>query len=243
MAPRFKMHENTMFHEKDSVQLLNQLSVEVLPLAPVDANSRTTLVLDRAYQPYAFFTARASMRHMMNGRAHGIDASGNTIPWAGRNPMEGTTYSWANNTVEFFDNQPCLRSAPDRITGAEKHWAIPTIVVCTSHFGHAPRRGQNTSLRSLYSIYKGTCQYCLKKIPFCTATKDHVHPKSKGGTNDNFNLVLACRDCNAAKDDIFPYFDVNGKEVVPKNRVQIGVHLPEDMNIRAEWKPYLYISH
>jgi hypothetical protein len=68
-----------------------------------------------------------------------------------------------------------------------------------------------------------------------------VHPKSKGGTNDGFNLVLACRDCNAAKDNIFPYFDINGKEVVPKNRVQIGVQIPEDMGIREEWKPYLFM--
>ena len=231
------MLANTTYHEKASLQLLNQLQVNVL--TPVDAAARTTLVLDGSYQAYAFFTARAAMRHMMNGRAHGIDASGNTIPWDGREEDDG--YSWAKNTIELFDNHPCLRSAPDRITGAEKQWAIPTIVVCTTHFGHTVRRGQQTSLRSLYSIYKGTCQYCLKKIPFCVATKDHVHPKSKGGTNDGFNLVLACRDCNAAKDNIFPYFDINGKEVIPKNRVQIGIQVPEDMGIREEWKPYLFM--
>jgi hypothetical protein len=30
--------------------------------------------------------------------------------------------------------------------------------------------------------------------------------------------------------------------VVPKNRIRIGVQIPEDMGIREEWKPYLYLQ-
>lgn len=54
------------------------------------------------------------------------------------------------------------------------------------------------------------CHYCRKqtRLNFTTsvnapdhATLDHVVPKSKGGTNDRSNLVLACNACNNAKSD------------------------------------------
>lgn len=42
-----------------------------------------------------------------------------------------------------------------------------------------------------------TCQYCgARGVPLeC----DHVTPVAQGGTNDDENLVAACRDCNRAK--------------------------------------------
>lgn len=47
-----------------------------------------------------------------------------------------------------------------------------------------------------------TCQFVTHSGP-CTAagtTIDHVHPKSRGGTNmDWTNLVAACTDCNRRK--------------------------------------------
>jgi len=54
------------------------------------------------------------------------------------------------------------------------------------------------------------CHYCRKQTrlnfigPVCDhdhATLDHVVPKSKGGTNERSNLVLACNACNNAKGD------------------------------------------
>lgn len=33
------------------------------------------------------------------------------------------------------------------------------------------------------------------------ATLDHVHPRSRGGTNAQSNLVTACYDCNQRKAD------------------------------------------
>ena len=44
-----------------------------------------------------------------------------------------------------------------------------------------------------------TCPYCLKPFPLTQATKDHVMPKSRGGSNDESNIVLCCADCNQEK--------------------------------------------
>ncbi len=43
------------------------------------------------------------------------------------------------------------------------------------------------------------CTYCDKSIRFSDADIDHIWPQSKGGSNNNFNLVIACQTCNRSK--------------------------------------------
>jgi 5-methylcytosine-specific restriction endonuclease McrA len=45
------------------------------------------------------------------------------------------------------------------------------------------------------------CAYCGKKGRL---EVDHIHPKSKGGSDRIDNLTLACRECNQAKDNQLP---------------------------------------
>lgn len=44
------------------------------------------------------------------------------------------------------------------------------------------------------------CRYCDDE--FCETTLDHVVPRSKGGTDALWNLVLACAPCNTDKGSI-----------------------------------------
>ena len=44
-----------------------------------------------------------------------------------------------------------------------------------------------------------TCQYCWKKSVDVTLEIDHVIPKSKWWTDDFWNLVTSCRECNLWK--------------------------------------------
>ena len=46
-----------------------------------------------------------------------------------------------------------------------------------------------------------TCQYCGKKPPEVILHTDHIYPKSKGGQDDELNLITSCRDCNLGKKD------------------------------------------
>jgi 5-methylcytosine-specific restriction endonuclease McrA len=51
----------------------------------------------------------------------------------------------------------------------------------------------------LLEKFDRTCAYCDKKdIPMQV---DHLHPKSKGGSNRISNLVLSCEKCNQRKDN------------------------------------------
>lgn len=52
----------------------------------------------------------------------------------------------------------------------------------------------------LLEKYQYQCVYCQKKnVPF---EKEHVVPKSRGGSNRISNLVLSCRECNQKKDNL-----------------------------------------
>jgi 5-methylcytosine-specific restriction endonuclease McrA len=43
------------------------------------------------------------------------------------------------------------------------------------------------------------CTYCREHYPDNIMTYDHYIPKSKGGSNDKENLVIACFYCNSSK--------------------------------------------
>jgi len=43
------------------------------------------------------------------------------------------------------------------------------------------------------------CHYCGRQAPDVILEVDHIIPVAEGGTNDIFNLVTSCRDCNRGK--------------------------------------------
>lgn len=61
------------------------------------------------------------------------------------------------------------------------------------------------------------CVYCGASPPSCVLHVDHKVPVSKGGGNEESNLVAACSDCNLGKwvstvktegeEKLFPYFE------------------------------------
>lgn len=52
----------------------------------------------------------------------------------------------------------------------------------------------------LLQKWNRTCAYCNKQnVPFQI---EHIHPKSKGGSNRISNLTLACQTCNEEKDNM-----------------------------------------
>lgn len=62
----------------------------------------------------------------------------------------------------------------------------------------------NVSKRLRFGIFHRddfTCQYCGNRPPGVILELDHIHPLSKGGDNQEINLVTACHSCNLGKLD------------------------------------------
>lgn len=55
------------------------------------------------------------------------------------------------------------------------------------------------SVAYFHKKYGGHCYYCKRKITLGQSTRDHVQSKCLGGTNDEENIVLCCKDCNNNK--------------------------------------------
>lgn len=190
----------------------------------VDSTSRTTLLLNGGFQPVGYISARAALRNLMVGGVKAYDLYGNIRDWA----------SWIGNTADFPEDYPAVRSV-------DREWPVPTIEVVPGYFGHSSRKkNRNITLRQLYRIYDGICAYCHKEMPFAAATRDHVFPRSRGGSNETSNLVLSCKRCNLKKGSKFPYFDIRGAEVKPRVLSDMDfVEVTCKVNRRPEWEIFL----
>lgn len=81
----------------------------------------------------------------------------------------------------------------------------------------------------LYSRDQYLCAYCGDEFNNRDLTMDHVHPKSRGGSNSWTNLVTACRTCNIRKGSktpeeakmhllFIPYNPTRQEKILLKNR-------------------------
>ena len=186
----------------------------------VTANTKSTLLLNSAWQPITTVTARAAFSHLLKKRISALDKNGNIFH---------TLDTW-NALGEFYDDQPMMRS----VSAA---WPIPTIIVVTSKFFRKPKK-KKLSLFETAKIYDFTCQYCLQKFSIRDLTIDHILPKSRGGQNHHENFTLACRGCNTKKSSHHPWHDINGNIPVPMAIPAMIIHAP---TIRPEWEPFLKI--
>jgi hypothetical protein len=208
----------------------------------VDPDDITTLIANKNHQAIAFCTARASLRHLMSNRVKGIDANGIEYNWDGSDPVthQANMINWSSKNVELFEDHPALRSSAG-ISGETVAWPIPTIIICTHYFGYKVNKGEKVNIRRLYRHYRGICQLCLRHGSVGDMTIDHLYPKSLGGSNHDFNLILAHRSCNNAKGAQHPYYNAAGKEIIAKPMLRTGVFCPVE-TVREEWKPYMFIE-
>ncbi|MYA17941.1 MAG: HNH endonuclease [Gammaproteobacteria bacterium] len=51
----------------------------------------------------------------------------------------------------------------------------------------------------LYGEQQGNCNGCRYHFQYRNLAVDHIHPRTKGGTNHAHNLQLLCTSCNSMK--------------------------------------------
>lgn len=84
--------------------------------------------------------------------------------------------------------------APYRYTEAEQEYINRRFRRFNPRVTLSKRTRFNVLTRDNY-----TCVYCGRKPPEVSLHVDHLTPKSRGGSDDECNLVTACSDCNLGK--------------------------------------------
>lgn len=90
------------------------------------------------------------------------------------------------------------------------------------------QKRKTISKKTRFEVFKRDsfkCQYCGKCAPEVILHVDHIHPVSKGGTNDLLNYVTACQECNSGKSNRL----LSDDSVMTKQRAQL-----EELNERRE---------
>ena len=93
------------------------------------------------------------------------------------------------------------------------------------------------SKKTRFEVFKRdsfTCQYCGLSAPGVILEIDHLEPVSKGGTNDMFNLITACFDCNRGKGKR----KISENDTLKKQKEQLKeINLRrEQLKMMLEWK-------
>lgn len=101
---------------------------------------------------------------------------------------------------------------------------------------------KSLSKRIRFEVFKRdkfTCQYCGKSAPDVVLEVDHVKPVSRGGTNDIFNLVTSCFECNRGKTNI----ELSDETAVKKQQKQIQELSEKEEQLRMilEWRNNLKV--
>lgn len=87
------------------------------------------------------------------------------------------------------------------MAGIGREWRIPPKFEDCGFHGRNSRTYYNKRVR-IWNRTGGYCTYCDHPLTFVDAKAFHmVHktPRSRGGTNDDSNLVPACEPCNRSK--------------------------------------------
>jgi 5-methylcytosine-specific restriction endonuclease McrA len=70
---------------------------------------------------------------------------------------------------------------------------------------HMNSKQRQSKKRKLINLYGSCCWWCRHRMSMDTLTIDHLHPKSRGGSDSLENLRPACSPCNRSRgNSLFP---------------------------------------
>ena len=204
---------------------------QIREVIKVTAKCQTTLLLDNHWMPIRVIQGGKAFSYLFRDSIITLDI----------NYRQYNAQQWLKEQRELI-----ATSEYPVITTARDIWAVPTLAIIKSPFKRKRVANKRIYLDELLELYDYTCQICLKQYkhnafdPKEIFNRDHVLPRSKGGPDDDFNIVLACKQCNSNKGSQYPYYNVKGDEIRTKSRIRFCNVINGKVGIRDEWRPFLF---
>lgn len=148
------------------------------------------LALNRCNIPVDFKDPRDAFRIACKGNAFFFDTN------------------WTRYTLDEWIIEHCMKTNGGLALGEFKEEfntvkyeiPIPPVMVLKYHEKVHPLF-ISPNKENIWKRDGAACAYCRTPLKLNEVTLDHIHPKSKGGSNDWLNLVSACQTCNCKKAD------------------------------------------
>lgn len=110
--------------------------------------------------------------------------------------------SWQDAICDvIFGKSEVIEYSRDKtIRGASQTFPMPSVIRLLRRFKREKIRIKFSRL-NVYARDRFTCQYCWRRFVSEELTFDHVVPRARGGKTTWENIVTACVECNAKKQD------------------------------------------
>jgi len=133
-----------------------------------------------------------------------LDKAGEPMRWI---TYEDAAYYYAKGLVAWTigDDGFTIYGGKSRQTGDRSFMDLNTIIAVdgdtkANHLHRVPTLTNAALFRRDHNV----CAYCGGLFRKQDLTRDHVHPRSKGGPDKWTNAVTSCGGCNKAKDNRTP---------------------------------------
>ena len=141
---------------------------------------------------------------IMEKRVLGLDIAGNPFKWL---TFEEAVHYYASEKVVWdLGDELRLFHGGYQKDGNQSQVSVKSIIAVR---GETKRRydKETVNTHGNYLLFRRDhyiCAYCGDGFDPRELTRDHVHPKSRGGSNAWENSVTSCKHCNSHKDDRTP---------------------------------------
>jgi len=136
----------------------------------------------------------------------------------------------------FLGKADLMTPASDAfIRTVSSSYPMPAVIRLHRYI-NLPYRGVVLTRNNIFKRDNHTCQYCGTGKDL---TLDHLIPKAKGGKSSWYNLVTACKKCNARKGDYNP--EEVGLKIAQKPFKPNYIMFIRDFSgyVCDEWMPFL----
>lgn len=129
-----------------------------------------------------------------------LDVAGNPCDWI---TYEDAAYYYAKDLVAWTPTEDgfTIYGGNNRLTGETSSIAMNTIIAVKGEIGDRGLfRVPALTNKILFRRDQHICAFCGNEFHHDDLTRDHVHPRSRGGQDVWTNVVTACGGCNKYKD-------------------------------------------
>lgn len=135
----------------------------------------------------------------MDVRILGLDIAGNPFKWL--SAEEAVHYYATDKVVWDLGHDIQVYHGGVQNTGLQSEIALKSIIAVRGETKRSFTRA-TINTHGNYLLFRRDhhiCAYCGTEHQPHELTRDHVYPRSRGGTNDWVNSVTACKSCNHRK--------------------------------------------